>query len=250
MNEKGDSVVSLGASHLTANADADQADFSLPAPDVATVKQHNLWATHYFVYAASASPDGIPFVDKAGNPISDNVSQKDWCLAAIEGTVQVSMNGKLRTLNYGGTRTDAQVDCAAVLGIDPAIKPWITKTGHSYFRAAVGKYGDGGSNYRLIPFRTVAVDKNVFPFGTVFFIPDAKGVSVTLPSGRVVYHDGYFFAADTGGAIKGNHIDVFCGTSAQNCFPGFITSNSDKTFVAMEISDAAVKDVLEAMHAA
>ncbi|MNR34974.1 3D domain protein [compost metagenome] len=71
-----------------------------------------------------------------------------------------------------------------------------------------------------------------------------------MPSGTVVEHDGYFYAADTGGAIKGNHIDVFCGTSAQNCFPGIITSDENKTFAALEVSDLAVKSSLEAMHKA
>lgn len=250
MTNPRDFVASPGVSRLAAHVDADQSDFSFPEPDRATAKQHLLWATHYFVYAASAAPDGIPFEDKEGNAISDNVSQKDWCRAAIEGTVRVPMNGELRTLNYGGTRTKSQVDCAAVLGIDPEKKPWIKKTGNSYFKAAVGTYGDGGNGYRLVPFRTIAVDRNVFPFGTVIYIPDAKGVQVTLPSGTVVKHDGYFYAADTGGAIKGKHIDVFCGTSARNCFPGIITSDENKPFAALEISDAAVKNSLEAMHKA
>lgn len=244
------SVGAPGISRLAKHADADLLDFSFSAPDPATTKPHLLWATHYFVYAASAAPDGIPFEDEAGNPISDRVSPRDWCLAAIEGTVQVTMNGEPRTLNYGGTRTKSQVDCAAILNIDPANKPWIKKTGHSYFKAAVGTYGDGGGGYRLIPFRTIAVDRDVFPFGTIIYIASARGVKVTLPSGRVAEHDGYFYAADTGGAIKGNHIDVFCGTSKQNCFPGFITNDKNRPFAAMEVSDAAVKDILEAMHRA
>ena len=34
---------------------------------------------------------------------------------------------------------------------------------------------------------------------------------IALPSGESASHDGFFFAADRGGAIRGNHIDVFVG---------------------------------------
>lgn len=241
-------VASITISCGLAYAAQDQSDFSLPAPTASGNKQHQLWATHYFVHIAPSTPTGIAFKDKAGNAISDKVSWRDWCLAAIEGTVQVTMNGQPRTLNYGGIRTQSQVDCAATLKIDSAKNPWVKKTGKSYFTAATGAYGDGVRGYRLIPFRTVAVDSKTLPYGTIIFIPKARGAQITLPSGSVVKHDGYFFAGDTGGAIKGTHIDVFCGTHDKNCFPAFITSDEKTPFVAMEVNDEAVIQNLTTMH--
>lgn len=233
---------------LPAYAGQDQSDFSFPAPAASDAKHHQLWATHYFVHSAPTVPTGVAFKDKDGNDISDKVSPRDWCLAAIEGTVQTTMNGEPRTLNYGGLRTQSQVDCAAILKIDPAKKPWIRRTGQSYFNAATGTYGDGVRGYRLIPFRTIAVDNKTVPYGTVIFIPKARGTPITLPSGLVVNHDGYFFAADTGGAIKNSHIDVFCGATEKNCFPVFITSDENTPFLAMEVTDDAVVRSLETTH--
>ena len=55
-------------------------------------------------------------------------------------------------------------------------------------------FGDGLQNYKLIPFRTIAVDKSIIPYGTVIFILKVKGKIVSLPNGLDVIHDGYFFA--------------------------------------------------------
>ena len=241
-------AASLALWSATAGAGQEQSDFNLVSPSLAGAPTHQLWATHYFVHAASAAPTGVPFRDKSGRTISDNVSPRDWCLGAIEGTVQITLNGEIRTLNYGGLGQKSMVDCAAALKIDPVKKPWITSTGRSFFSVAAGPFGDGVKGYRLVPFRTIAVDSTTFPFGTVLFIRKAQGVEVTLPSGAIIKHDGYFFAGDTGGAIKGRHIDVFCGATPVNCFPGFIRSDETKTFSASVILDAAVVERLKAAH--
>lgn len=66
-----------------------------------------------------------------------------------------------------------------------------------------------------------------------------------LPSGVDVKHDGYFFAADTGGAIKENHIDVFGGVSMTNPFPGFVKSNDKALFDAYLVNDEKIKEKLQ-----
>ena len=52
---------------------------------------------------------------------------------------------------------------------------------------------------------TVAVDPSVIPLGTKMYI--------VSPSGNYVY--GYCFAGDTGGAIKGNKVDLFMNSSKE-----------------------------------
>lgn len=63
---------------------------------------------------------------------------------------------------------------------------------------------------RLAPMRTVAVDPKVFPRHSVLFIKETVGLK--LPDGSI--HDGYWYASDVGGAIKGARIDLFTGAGA------------------------------------
>lgn len=63
---------------------------------------------------------------------------------------------------------------------------------------------------RPLPMRTVAVDPRVFPRRSVLFIKETVGLK--LPDGSL--HDGYWFASDVGGAIKGQRIDLFTGAGA------------------------------------
>ena len=65
---------------------------------------------------------------------------------------------------------------------------------------------DGGARTclgRIPSYGTVAVDPKVIPLGTKMYI--------VSPSGNYVY--GYCFAGDTGGAIKGNKVDLFMNSS-------------------------------------
>ena len=63
---------------------------------------------------------------------------------------------------------------------------------------------------KVVPMRTLAVDKSIIPRRTVIFIKETVGVK--MPDGRD--HDGYWYASDVGGAIKGERIDLYTGHSA------------------------------------
>lgn len=76
-----------------------------------------------------------------------------------------------------------------------------------YMVARDAPFGLGLDAYKLIPYRTLAVDAKVIPPGTVLYIPALDGVR--LLSGEI--HDGFFFAHDEGQGITGNRIDVFVG---------------------------------------
>ncbi|MEB3326024.1 MAG: 3D domain-containing protein [Cyanobacteriota bacterium] len=139
---------------------------------------------------------------------------------------------KLRTINFAGTKPDSQVNCAQVLSINPSQKPWIVSTGKSYFALATGGWGDGVNGFRLVPFRSLAVDKATIPCSSVIFIPSLRGQRLQLPTGQSIVHDGCLFAADTGGDTKGNHMDIFCGAMINYCLPSIIKSDSSKGFDA------------------
>ena len=109
-------------------------------------------------------------------------------------------------------------------------------------------YGDGLDGYILSPYRTLATDGSRIPPGTVLYVPEARGAKITLTNGRVIIHDGYFFAGDKGGAIKDNHIDVFIGINKTAPFFPWIKSNQDKTFEAFIVSDKKIISDLNDLH--
>lgn len=224
-------------------------DSFLPAPDIAASKKIQLWATFYKVQNAREIASGIAILDLKGKELSGPISPSDWCNGAIEGTINVtSREGKVTTYNYVGRSEPSQIDCAAVLSINPEKKPWIRSIGESRFKPAIGKYGDGVNGYALVPYHTLAVDPSVIPFGTVLFIPSARNTTIKLPDGQSMRHDGYFFAADRGGAIHGHHVDVFCGLRSASCFPKFTQGKEDAEFTAYVIDDPVVRRALETMH--
>ena len=68
-------------------------------------------------------------------------------------------------------------------------------------------FGLGIDGYKLVPYRTLAVDPHVIRTGTVLYLPVLNGVR--LPSGEI--HDGFMFAHDEGQGITGKRVDVFVG---------------------------------------
>jgi 3D (Asp-Asp-Asp) domain-containing protein len=63
--------------------------------------------------------------------------------------------------------------------------------------------------------RTLAVDTRVIPKRTVVFIKETVGLR--MPNGAT--HDGYWYASDVGGAIKGQRIDLYTGKGAASMKP-------------------------------
>jgi membrane-bound lytic murein transglycosylase len=68
---------------------------------------------------------------------------------------------------------------------------------------------------RTVAMRTAAVDKNLIPKGSVLFIKETVGLK--MPDGSA--HDGYWYASDVGGAIKGQRIDLYTGAGARSMSP-------------------------------
>lgn len=200
-----------------------------------------LWATYYYLPQVQTVSQGHALRDLAGNSLGPVLSHRDWCNSAMEGSVRViDSNGEGVTYNYVGTSSVNSVDCTSIFPRHP-------KTGQVKFRLANGSYGDGVKSYKLIPFRTIAVDRTVIPYGSVVYIPSARGNKIILPDGSETVHDGYFFAGDTGGAIKGNHIDVYIGVAKSNPFK-WIKSSSSGTFKAQVVSDPQIVQTLTDLH--
>lgn len=223
--------------------------FNFPEPTSQTQERRlTLWATHYYVHNAEAVAGGQPLLDINGRNLGVSLSVRDWCLGAVEGTIRVTSDGQSpRVFNYAGRASQNQLDCSPIV---PRLAPGPrTALGKSRFEPARGPFGTGVRGMFLVPYRTIAVDPSTIPFGTVIYIPGARGHQIILPDGRHVTHDGYFYAADTGGAIKGSHIDVFGGIESGNPFPSFIKSRPSGTFTAFIINDSQIADRLGQVHA-
>jgi 3D (Asp-Asp-Asp) domain-containing protein len=76
-----------------------------------------------------------------------------------------------------------------------------------YHAGGGGATGNDSLGCRPIAMRTVAVDPRVIPRRTKLFIRETVGLRMS--DGTV--HDGYWYASDTGGAIKGAKIDLYTG---------------------------------------
>lgn len=68
---------------------------------------------------------------------------------------------------------------------------------------------------KVVAMRTAAIDKSLIPRRTILFIKETVGLS--MPDGSA--HDGYWYASDVGGAIKGQRIDLFTGSGSGSMKP-------------------------------
>ncbi len=220
---------------------------SFPEPtESQVIKRLKLWATFYKIHVARAVSDGIPLIDRNNQSLGVSLSGKDWCEAALEGTVAIKSGEKVTVYNYADSRGASQCDCQQFYpSLADNVLRGMSKT---RFVKSDAPFGYGVKGWHLTPYRTIAVDNSVIAYGTVVYIPKARGIEVTMPNGEKIIHDGYFYAGDRGGAIKDNHIDVFSGFYQRNPFPEFIKNSPDKTFDAFIVRNDAIQAALDMMH--
>ena len=116
-------------------------------------------------------------------------------------------SGKLadgRVINYWGHSSS----CVRVTDCEAPYYP-----SHNCYSELDGTWYPWGKGVRgraLTPFKSIAVDANIIPYGTIVYLPAWDGY--VLPDESV--HNGCVRADDTGGAIVGDHIDFFPGSEA------------------------------------
>jgi 3D (Asp-Asp-Asp) domain-containing protein len=141
-----------------------------------------LRATLYMIALESDYPEGrdAAFRTRDGE-VLHQTSKEFLAVATLQGTAQ---------LNDG-----------RVLMIDGRRK------GAPRWKVSPHGYAVGFSGCKLVPFRSVAVDRRVVPLGSELTIDETRGMK--LPDGTV--HDGTWYALDTGGRIRNNRVDLFVG---------------------------------------
>jgi 3D (Asp-Asp-Asp) domain-containing protein len=125
------------------------------------------------------------------------------CLATLAFTA-VAFGASAQAYDPIGDVIAAADQSAAENATDLNLKATLYHTGHN----GMSQYDSLGC--KVSPLRTVAVDPALVSRHTLLFIKETVGLP--LPGGGV--HDGYWYASDVGGAIKGAKIDLFSGHGA------------------------------------
>lgn len=212
-------------------------------------KEVRLWATQYFTPILDAAPASIsaaaPLIGTKDQPISAPLRQKDWCAAALQGSVSIrNADGSETSYAFVDARGPEQMNCDDQLGALPDTVKLATRKAR--FRKLAHPMGCGARDIPMMPFRTIAVDADFLPMETVLYIPDLRGRPFTY-EGRQLIHDGYVYAGDKGGGgVRGGHIDFFTGHESAKAFDGLITSTSKDGFKAQVVpkTDPAAKALL------
>lgn len=208
--------------------------FMLDAPLPQTLGPDlKLWATHYHTPIVSPAPkamsDVFPLIGADGEWISPPLRHRDWCEAALQGSVSVKAGGKSTAYVFIDDNGPEQTNCDEYLGnLSDGVK---MATRRARFMAVDHPLGCGVRNIPLMPFRTVAVDARIIPVESVIYVPELRGRTFRYNS-RDVVHDGYLFAGDRGGAIRGRHIDVFMLDEKIVPFEDIFASTSSRSFAA------------------
>lgn len=199
-----------------------------------------LWATNYHLPEFQNGTGDVPLRDIDGKELGPKLSLQEWCKSALEGSIRITFKDKpARTYNYDVSNDLFPNDCSAFYPFN---------LGKTKFKLANGTYGDGVKNFILRPYRTIATDPTVIPIGTIVYIPEARGALIAVSKNETIIHDGYFFAGDMGGAIKGGHIDVFIGTSDDSGFFPWITHSSATLFRAFIVKDPNIIEKMTTLH--
>ena len=126
-----------------------------------------------------------------------------FSLVAIASNAQAASNDPLGDLIT-----------SMVTGTLPSGPGWNLKA-TLYHAGAKGVGALDSLGCKVVAMRTVAIDKNLIPKRSVLFIKETVGLK--MPDGSA--HDGYWYASDVGGAIKGQRIDLYTGTGARSMSP-------------------------------
>ena len=96
-----------------------------------------------------------------------------------------------------------------------------------YHAGGGGATGNDSLGCRPIAMRTVATDPRYIPRRTRLFIRETVGLR--MADGSI--HDGYWYASDTGGAIKGQKIDLYTGQGRGSMSPAMPLNQRRLTIV-------------------
>jgi len=125
-----------------------------------------------------------------------------------------------------GEQAEAEAQALLEASLQEAEPDW-RLSARLYHAGGGGATGLDSLGCQPIAMRTVAVDPRVVPRRTRLFIRETVGLR--LADGST--HDGFWYASDTGGAIKGAKIDLYTGHGRGSMAPAMPLNMSTLTVV-------------------
>ncbi len=119
--------------------------------------------------------------------------------------------------------TDLTAEQAAMMAEDP---DWSAKAS-LYHAGGGGATGNDSLGCRPVAMRTLATDPRVIPRRTRLFIRETVGMR--MPDGT--RHDGYWYASDTGGSIRGQRVDLYTGSGRGSMQPAMRFNQRSLTII-------------------
>ena len=133
-------------------------------------------------------------------------------VVAIERTVSETPDA---TNGSSGDQAPALANLTAEQAELMASDPDWRASARLYHAGGGGATGNDSLGCRPVAMRTVATDPRVIPRRTRLFIRETVGLR--LADGSI--HDGYWYASDTGGAIRGQRVDLYTGNGRRSMDP-------------------------------
>ena len=116
--------------------------------------------------------------------------------------------------NAAGNDPVGDMIMSVITGALPSGPGWNLKA-TLYHAGAKGVGALDSLGCKVVAMRTVAVDRKLIAPRSVLFIKETVGLK--MPDGAT--HDGYWYASDVGGAIKGERIDLYTGHGGASMKP-------------------------------
>jgi 3D (Asp-Asp-Asp) domain-containing protein len=147
----------------------------------------------------------VAFTALASSAVGEPVAYE--AVVAIERTALETPDLANGSSGDDNTATGAAADLTAEQAELMAGDPDWRAHASLYHAGGGGATGNDSLGCRPVAMRTLATDPRVIPRRTRLFIRETVGMR--LADGTV--HDGYWYASDTGGAIKGQRVDLYTG---------------------------------------
>ncbi len=211
---------------------------------------------HLPTYSTSRQhPHAIRGVNERSLVENEGLTLGDWCrllqqssariVTSTGSNINISVAGLApEYASLSGNKNAEVHPCATQASSETARQNFSDPSyRESRYEISSAVFAQAARSEELIPFRSVAVDPTLIPYGTLIYVPTLRGKSF-VANGRSFTHDGYFLAVDSGPQLLENNIAFFSGFSNQDHF-GFSQEEDLEIFF---LANREVSQTLRDLH--